>query len=96
MKNTITVKGKRYVCRIYDSPPCGDRYTVCFKARSYLGMLYYPYIGMGETPFHPQGICQHGDSATMIDGKHLGKRISFEKLPLDCQKVILFELGELK
>lgn len=94
MKNTITLNGKRYVCRIYDNGgETLDRYTFCFKARRTLdGILYYPYMGAGETPFHPQGVGYHGDSPTKIDGKHLGKRIAFESLNEDCKKLIIQEL----
>jgi hypothetical protein len=92
MKNSITLNGKRYSCRIYDSQQYADRYTVCFRAVKVADKLWYPYLAMGATPFHPQGFCQHGDSPYKIDGKHLGKRISFDDLPLDCKKIIEQEL----
>jgi hypothetical protein len=47
---------------------------------------------MSGNPFHSQGICQHGDSNMPIDKptyKHLGKKIKFENLPIDCKKVVI-------
>jgi hypothetical protein len=94
MKNTILVNGKRKTCRIYDDGgKTADRYTVVYRVvRLSDGTRYYPYTGMGCTPFAPTGICQHGEARTPIDrpsGKHLGKRIAFESLNEDCQRVII-------
>jgi hypothetical protein len=49
----------------------------------------YTSLGMSDLPFHPQGICQH--SAAM-PGSHLGKRIKWEDLPLDCRKAVIQDL----
>ena len=38
---------------------------------------------MNAAPFHPQGF---GQSGTCTEGRHLGKRISFQQLPEDCKK----------
>lgn len=90
----------RYV-RIYDNGgETADRYTVVFtKKRMNKGCFAPPYhrgqflyIGMGGSPFHPQGFCQHGESQELIDrptSSHLGKRIKFDDLPDDCKKVVL-------
>ena len=94
--------------RCYDKPDTIDRYTVCFTG---LKAIYksdfvdneYPYVGMSDNPFHPQGVGQHGFNkgchVDMIErtrpvpiGKslpHLGKRILFTDLPKDCQKVVI-------
>jgi len=95
MKNSVMVNGKKYSCRIYDNGgETADRYTACFRAqRTSDGTKYYPYIGFGESPFHPQGIGYHSDSQEKIDGKHLGKRISFDSLNDDCKKMILQEFN---
>lgn len=94
MKNTVTLNGKRYVCRIYDNGGESlDRYTACFRVEKMKdGTRYYPYVGFSERPFNPLGFCQHGDNPGMIDGKHLGKRIAFESLNEDCKKLIIQEL----
>jgi len=79
--------------RIYDNGgKTIDRYTAvymfapetwqpgCFDAR-----------GMSKYPFSPQGF---GCFTSAMPGKHLGKRIKFEKLPKDCKKLILQDLEE--
>lgn len=81
--------------RVYDDGKSGDRYTVVFTKNARM------YIGMGASPFHPQGICQHGDwrkGDRPIDrprSAHLGKKIKFQDLPLDCQKVVLRDYCEI-
>lgn len=84
----------RYV-RCYDSHGPGDRYTVVFTR---LAGTNCPYLGMNAEPYHPQGIGMHGESPTMIDrptSSHLGKRIKFELLPPDCQKLVRSDYVEL-
>lgn len=92
IKNTIMVNGKRRVCRIFDTGPDGpaDRYTIAFRgARLQCGALWYPYLASGDTPFHPQGFGQHGESKVFLTGRHLGRRVSFEGLPADVRQFIL-------
>ena len=72
-----------------------DRYTVVYT-RSGDRRCYY--VGMSGAPFHPQGFCQHGEHHTMIDRpqySHLGKRITFKELPMDCQKVVISDYKEM-
>lgn len=91
IKNTITVNGKRRVCRIFDSGPDGafDRYTIALKGyRVGYGMVY-PYLASSNNPFHPQGFGQHCESREFLKGKHLGKRISFDVLPEQVKQFIL-------
>ena len=97
MKNTIIVNGKRKTCRIYDNGgKTIDRYTACFRVeRMKDGTRYYPFVGFSTIPFSPLGFCQHGDDELPIDrpsGKHLGKRIPFESLNEDCQRLLIQEL----
>lgn len=76
-----------------------DRYTVVFsslKLRAYedgTGPSVHPYVSMNAAPFHPQGFGQHGESTRVaIDWPtygHLGKKIVFADLPLDCQWLVL-------
>lgn len=82
----------RYV-RCYDSGGEGDRYTVVFTGRyRHQTDGDYVYIGMNAAPFHPQGIGMHGSARRPIDTPtygHLGKRIKFDTLPPDCQRLAL-------
>ena len=102
IKNTITLNdGRRMVCRIFDakidkmyydneSKPPFDRFTVAFKGYRVKNWgMVYPYIASSENPFHPLGFGQHGESREFLTGKHLGKRISFESLPVDVQSFVL-------
>jgi hypothetical protein len=86
----------RYI-RCYDSGPNGsaDRYTVLYTGRTGKQHLY---VGMSANPFHPQGVGQHGESDHLIDYptySHLGKKIRFENLPPDCQKVVVSDYKEI-
>lgn len=81
-----------------------DRYTIAFKgyklkykrnlSRKALDDYYatrdtgliYPYLGCNTAPF--QGIGYHGESREFLTGKHLGRRASFESLPVDVQRFI--------
>lgn len=91
--------GKPRWIRVYDNGGTDkekgtiDRYTVVFTGN-------YPgrdrtcrYVGMSGAPFHPQGFCQHGEQQYQsIDYPtygHLGKKIGFDSLPEDCQKVVI-------
>lgn len=72
-----------------------DRYTVVYTARR---MGYCSYVGMSKHPFHPQGFGQHGEHRTMIDRprySHLGKRITFDALPPDCQRLVVNDYKEI-
>jgi hypothetical protein len=99
----------RYV-RCYDNGESGDRYTVVFSKKSVTQNRphYFMYLGMSGAPFHPQGVCQHGETphwpCDAKNGKwppaigrknHLGKRIAFADLPADCQKAVLNDYKDL-
>ena len=91
IKNTINSRGKRLVCRIYDTGLDGpfDRYTIAFKGyRLAGGGMVYPYLASSDSPFHPQGFGLYAESDTFLTGKHLGKRVRFEGLPLQVQQFI--------
>ena len=93
--------------RIYDNGgETVDRYTVVFagnynnigKKRGELNQNWHPVIGMSGAPFHPQGFCQHMTYPNMIDRPtygHLGRKIKFEDLPEDCQKVVVRDYCDL-
>lgn len=98
--NSLMPKGIPKYVRVYDfgEEHC-DRYTVVYTG-NYRGKGWFQYVGMSAAPFHPQGVCQHGETPNQVDvvkgwppamGRkgHLGKRISFNDLPKDCQKVVM-------
>lgn len=92
IKNTITIDGKRKVCRIFDlgHGVAFDRYTIAFKGCRANGYeMVYPYLASSDNPFHPQGFGQHGESKEFLTGKHLGKRVSFDTLPEQVKQFIL-------
>lgn len=68
-----------------------DRYTVIYMDQPEYKHKTYACVGMSEHPFHPQGFGQH---LTAMVGRHLGKRIKFEELPEDCQKLVKRDLQE--
>jgi len=107
----------RYVRCYDDNGGSADRYTVVFtgtynnigkpKHSPTVSSIHY-YIGMSGAPYHPQGICQHGESewrcidvndkgfAPAIGRKnHLGKRISWDNLPDDCKQVVTQDYKEI-
>lgn len=74
--------------KIYDNGgKTYDRYVAIYLNRPE-GPLFEARA-MSEFPFHPQGF---GLYTTAEPGKHLGKRIKFEELPKDCQKLVLQDL----
>lgn len=85
---------------VYDDGKSIDRYTVYYSRRSDWGIVrgthsfqmnLYPCVGMNCAPFHPQGFGQHGSGCL---GRHNGKRIRFEDLPADCQKLVMQDLNQ--
>jgi hypothetical protein len=84
-----------------------DRYTVVYTGNYRRGKGWFQYVGMSESPFHPQGFGQHGENPTQIDvnkwgfapamgrKNHLGRRIPFTQLPPDCQKLVLSDYKDI-
>jgi len=71
-----------------------DRYTVVFTGRyTHKTNGAFWYVGMSGNPFHPQGFGQHGETNHQPCDRpsygHLGKKIKFEDLPKDCQKLVM-------
>lgn len=85
--------------RCYDNQgESADRYTIVFTGnyRGRNGSCLY--LGCNAHPFHPQGIGMHGESPEPIDRpgySHLGRKIAFEALPEDVQKLVLSDYREL-
>jgi hypothetical protein len=53
---------------------------------------------MSGLPFHSQGFGQHGESFGPIDRpsyKHLGKKITFDDLPKDCQELVMSDYKQI-
>lgn len=91
-------EGKPRYIRVYDSGPddSADRYTVVYTGNYNQGaprnIACTQYVGMSGSPFHPQGVCMHGESFGPIDRPtygHLGKKIKFDDLPTDCKEVVM-------
>lgn len=93
-KKHLLPNGKPRWIRCYDNGGASiDRYTVVFTGRykQNTGGVFW-FLGMSSNPFSPQGFGQHGESEDQIDTPsygHLGKKIKFEDLPEDCQKLVL-------
>jgi len=76
--------------RIYDNGgKTVDRYTVVYMEQPEHQHNTYSARGMCAHPFSPQGF---GCSTVATPGRHLGKRIAFEALPADCQRLITQDL----
>jgi hypothetical protein len=76
----------RYI-RCYDNHgKTADRYTVIFHGRAAkikhprMGADQWPFLGMDEKPFHPQGIGMHGHS-THHPADALGQNEHYRKPP---------------
>ena len=81
--------------RVYDSGNSGERYTVVYsnlKIRT-ANVSWHPYRGMSGSPFHPQGVGISGESQygpiDVPTYSHLGRKVVFADLPLDCQWLVL-------
>jgi hypothetical protein len=89
----------RYV-RCYDNGgETADRFTVVYTGRyRHNTGGEQLHVCMSASPFHPQGVGQHGSLGTSIDTpsyRHLGKRIAFRDLPEDCRTLVLGDYREL-
>lgn len=87
------------VLACYDSGPNRgiDRYTVLYGAPFWTPDYGrdVPYVAMSGAPFHPQGICQHGEMPA-YNRKSLGKKIRFLDLPPDCQEAVKGDCAEIE
>ena len=85
------------VLGIYDNggKTC-DRYTVIYTPYTLDGDTYFPYVGMSEAPFHPQGFGQHGELRHRYTRQAGERCIDFEQLPEACQRLVRQDLRETK
>lgn len=82
----------RYI-RCYDNQEPGtERYTVVYTGNyRHKTQGSHLFVGMNESPFHPLGIGQHGESQLPLDKptySHLGKKITFHDLPHQCKELV--------
>lgn len=82
------------VVGVWDYNKTGDRYTVVYAPETdCMGRKRWYYLGMNSCPTHPScGIGMHGE-LTQKPGKHLGKKINFQDLPEECQRVVFRDLA---
>lgn len=66
-----------------------DRYTVVYLNEPQNTPCTFNCLAMSAEPFHPQGVGMHNNAMT---GRHLGERIMFAALPIDCQKIVKRDL----
>ena len=98
----------RYVrCYNYDGMVAGDNYTVVYTGHYRKKGDDFLMVCMSANPIHPQGIGQHGYYDHLIDvnkwgwppsigrKNHLGKRINFSDLSIDCRTLVLQDYREL-
>ena len=84
----INQKNQMNIKAIYDNGgKTFDRFTVYYDE---MERGFYTGRGMSAKPFHPQGF---GQFITGALGKHNGKRITFDSLPEDCQKLVKQDLN---
>ena len=68
-----------------------DRYTVIYMFEPENRPNTFGARGMCENPCSPQGI---GCYTSAMPGRHLGKRIKFEQLPINCKWLVLSDLSD--
>lgn len=82
------VNGQKIRC--YDDPDTVVRYTVVYMDVPENPPGTFMCYGLNEHPFNPAyGIAQH---ASATPGRHLGRRIRFQDLPEDCQRLVQRDL----
>lgn len=85
-KQRLLPNGKPKWVRIYDKPDCLDRYTILFTMKRFDGVFLY--LSMSENGL---GVCMWGESEQPLDlrsSSHLGKKIKFDNLSKDTQKIV--------
>lgn len=68
-----------------------DRFTAIYSGLPRERDGTFQARAMSENPFHPLGF---GQWTSAQPGRHLGKRIRFSELPVNCQKLILQDLEQ--
>jgi len=65
-----------------------DQYTVILNSKT---GRYYDSIGLSSNPGHPQGFSQWGEA---LEGNHLGKKITWNKLPDNVKRHVIMRLKD--
>jgi hypothetical protein len=97
-KEALLPNNKPRYIRCYDNGgKTVDSYTVVFTGRyRHKTNRATLYLCMSANPFHPQGFGQHGEGDIDSRGySHLGKKIGFDQLPEDCQKLVLSDYKDI-
>ncbi len=85
----------KYV-RCYDNNETVDRYTVVFGKKKVDGEFWC--VGMSAQPYHPHGVGSRSSTVYAIDRPaygHLGKKIAFLDLPIECQRLVISDYKEI-
>lgn len=82
---TERIHGQRIKCYAKAPTKFADPYTVVFIDQYDTRTRQYFARGMSARPCHPQGV---GMGAETRPGPHLGRKISFEDLPVDCRLLV--------
>ena len=89
MDTLVNVRIFDGLIKIYDNGGKSfDRYTAVYlnEPTGFDGDRMFNARSMSANPSHPQGFGQMG---SVIDGEHLGERIAFDALPIDCQSLVI-------
>ena len=91
--NTTYTPSCRNCIRCYDNGgKTADRYTVVFMTEPDGARGCFYALTMDDRPFHPQGIGMH---CSAMPGRHLGRRIGWDRLPPNCQRAVENDMREL-
>jgi len=77
----------RYI-RVWEHPTSAEQYCIVFTKKT-LDRGVFMSLGLSAQPFHPWGICQHSETRFPNGSKEWGKRIKFEDLSADCQRLVI-------
>lgn len=95
------IDGKRIAknIRLYDNGgKTSDRCTAVFTG-NYKGRTQCSYVAFNHVPHSPNmGFWMHGEDRNIIDKptySHLGKKIKFSDLPVECKKLLMDEYCDL-
>lgn len=82
---------------ITDNKKYFDRYSVYYEPYEHRhnNQMVFPYVGMSEYPYSPQGFGQHGELDFRYSVRGTNEKIlNFEDLPIDCKKLVRQDLKE--
>jgi hypothetical protein len=76
--------------RVYESPGHLDKYTAIFMHKPNFSTKTFTCLAMSEDPFDKAGYGQHATVKYNREGNnaHLGYRITYDRLPEPCQRLL--------